>query len=177
MSRIESFAPLAAPHAHTLILGSMPGIASLTAGRYYAHPRNLFWPLLGTVLGIDPRLDYAERVRQLTAGGFAVWDVLGACRRDGSLDSRIAPDSIEPNDFQAFFAQHPRIDRVFFNGATAEQCFRRHVLPGLPASAHALALRRLPSTSPANAAIPLADKITAWRDISRPAPLAQPVTP
>ncbi|MBW7860084.1 MAG: DNA-deoxyinosine glycosylase [Rhodocyclaceae bacterium] len=162
MPRLRAFAPLATSDAHTLILGSMPGAASLAAGQYYAHPRNLFWTILGEVLGIAPELPYVQRTRALQDRGFALWDVLGACRRAGSLDARIEPDSAELNDFGAFFASHRRIDRIFFNGATAERYFLRGVLPVLPASSRGLELRRLPSTSPANASIPYADKLAAW---------------
>jgi len=164
MSRLEGFPPIAAADAHTLILGSMPGAASLAAGEYYAHPRNGFWAIVCAVLGIDAALPYAERARGLAERGYALWDVLGACRRQGSLDARIDAESIEVNDFAGFFAAHPRIDRVFFNGTTAESCFRRHVAPGLGGR---FDCRRLPSTSPANASIPYAAKLAAWQEIAR----------
>lgn len=163
MSRLEGFPPIAAPHAHTLILGSMPGAASLAAGEYYAHPRNAFWPIICAVLEIAPTLPYAERARELAAHGYALWDVLGACRRKGSLDADIETDSIEVNDFPAFFAAHPAIARVFFNGATAEACFRRDVAASV---ARPLRYRRLPSTSPANAGWSAAAKLEAWREIA-----------
>ncbi len=168
MSRIESFPPLSAPGAHTLILGSMPGVASLQAQQYYAHPRNLFWPLVCAALGIDASLPYTERVRQVAEQGFAVWDVLAACRREGSLDTRIVAESIEVNDFANFFAAHPLIGRVFFNGTTAERFFYRYAAPRLDAETLSrLQCRRLPSTSPANASIKLADKTAAWKEIVR----------
>lgn len=162
MPRLQAFPPLVAPDAHTLILGSMPGSASLAAHAYYAHPRNTFWPIVGELLGFDADAPYAARVRALTAAGYALWDVLGACRREGSLDAAIDPASLEVNDFAAFLAEHAGIDRIFFNGGFAERSFRRHVLP-LPGRTPALA--RLPSTSPANASIALADKRAAWHAI------------
>ena len=163
---LEGFPPIAGPDAHTLILGSMPGEASLAAGCYYAHPRNTFWTIVGEVLDIDPGQPYAKRVDQLAAKGYALWDVLGACRREGSLDTRIEPQSMQVNPYMPFFIEHPRIDRIFFNGATAERIFVRHVAPmlapdGLPK------LHRLPSTSPAHAALSLARKVAAWRAIVR----------
>ena len=161
---LEAFPPVAASHAHTLILGSMPGAASLTAGRYYAHPRNQFWPLMQDVLGIDADLPYEQRLAQLQAQGFALWDVLGACEREGSLDTRIDPKSIQVNDFADFLAEHPCINRIFFNGAYAEKAFRTHALRTLPWP-DSLQLRRLPSTSPANASLSLAQKRAAWRMI------------
>jgi hypoxanthine-DNA glycosylase len=139
----------------------MPGLASLRAGEYYAHPRNLFWPILGEIVRLDPRRPYADRIRSLAASGIALWDVLESCERAGSLDADIESRSAVPNDFARFFANHPRIGRVVFNGSTAERCFRRLVLPGLPA--RVMDYVRLPSTSPAHAALPYERKVEAWR--------------
>ena len=140
----------------------MPGEASLAAGQYYAHPRNQFWPILGTLLGFEPGIPYAQRVRALAEARIAVWDVLQSCERPGSLDSRIVRDSIEPNDFAALFARCRAIRRVCFNGAMAEESFRRHVLPALEVGA--MEFVRLPSTSPANASMSTARKLAAWRE-------------
>lgn len=163
MALIYSFPPIATAVAHTLILGSMPGEASLRAGQYYAHPRNLFWPILGELVGAHPALPYAERLRCLESAGIALWDVLQCCEREGSLDTRIDVGTIVPNDFPGFLAAHPHITRVFFNGAMAETSFRRHVLKSL--TAHQLACQRLPSTSPANAAFSFARRLEAWRSV------------
>lgn len=165
--RHEAFPPIAAPHAHTLILGSMPGAASLHENAYYAHPRNLFWSFIEHVLAIPATLPYDERCAALAARGYALWDVLAACRRPGSLDQAIERDSIEVNDFASFLATHPYIERIFFNGGYAEQVFRRHALPTLQSAASVPALFRLPSTSPANASIPLARKRAAWEALAR----------
>ena len=160
MAVIQSFPPVAAPDARLLILGSMPGEASLRAGRYYAHERNAFWRIMGDLLGFAPDPPYAERLQGLTAAGIALWDVIAGCERSGSLDAAIVKTSVHPNDFVRFLAEHPGIDRVFFNGATAETNFRRHVLPQLVGST--LTLCRLPSTSPAHAARGYAEKLAAW---------------
>jgi TDG/mug DNA glycosylase family protein len=152
--------PIENPRARVLILGSMPGVASLAAAQYYAHPRNLFWPLLGAILGFDPGGPYALRVAALKRAGIALWDVIARCRRSGSLDARIAPKSVVANDFAAFLDRHPHLLTVCFNGATAEASWRRHVLPGL--EGRALRTLRLPSTSPANASIDYERKLAAW---------------
>ena len=157
---LRGLPPIENPRARVLILGSMPGVASLAAGQYYAHPRNLFWPLLGAILGFDPGSDYAQRVAALQRAGIALWDVIGRCRRSGSLDARIDPKSIVANDFAAFLARHPRLHTVCLNGATAEAGWRRHVLPAL--TAPGLRTLRLPSTSPANASIDYERKLAAW---------------
>ncbi|MBW7900857.1 MAG: DNA-deoxyinosine glycosylase [Rhodocyclaceae bacterium] len=158
---VRSFPPIADAGARVLILGSMPGVASLVAGRYYAHGRNAFWPLMGALLGFAADAPYEARTAALRAAGVALWDVLHACTREGSLDAAIDRDSEVANDLPGFLAAHPRIRHVFFNGAAAEDCFRRRVLPGLDAAA--LAFARLPSTSPANAAHSFEKKCAAWR--------------
>lgn len=158
----QCFPPLVAPGAHTLILGSMPGQASLQAQRYYAHPRNAFWPILRTVLGLPSDADYATAGAALVAQGFALWDVLARCERPGSLDAHIRAASIEANDFSGFLAAHPGIDRLCFNGATAQALYRRHVLPALPETFARMAQHRLPSTSPAHAGMAQAEKVRQW---------------
>lgn len=155
---VRSFAPITAPVAHTLILGSMPGIASLEAGQYYAHPRNAFWPIMGALYGVGPELPYAERVTALNANGVAVWDVLQSCVREGSLDTAIREEV--PNDFADFFAVHPAIRRIGLNGGKAAASFRKHAACCLPANAVA---HILPSTSPAHAARGLEEKCALWR--------------
>jgi double-stranded uracil-DNA glycosylase len=165
--RIRSFPPIAGRGARVLVLGSMPGRASLEAGRYYAHPHNAFWRIVGEQLGLDPGAPYAARVRALKAARIALWDVLHSCVREGSLDTRIEEELA--NDFAAFFRRHRGVTHVFFNGAKAEASFRRHVLPGLGAIGVSMRLRysRLPSTSPAHAGMTYARKRRAWRAILR----------
>ncbi|MFT6465167.1 DNA-deoxyinosine glycosylase [Halopseudomonas sp.] len=166
MTLVHSFAPLARPDAACLVLGSMPGKASLNAQQYYAHPRNYFWPFMELILGIQPGLAYAERCEQLLHKRVAVWDVLKACTRSSSLDADIIEASIIPNDISGFLQQHPHVRQLFFNGAKAESSFRRHVLPDLPdALRRRIHLVRLPSTSPANASVPMAVKLSAWQQL------------
>lgn len=165
MTLIRSFPPIADASARILILGSMPGEESLRAMQYYAHPRNAFWKLMGEFFDAGPQLPYEQRTQQLKKSGVALWDVLASCVRKGSLDSAIAADSITPNDFQKFFAVHRKVTQIFFNGATAERSFRMHVLPGL--TAQPLQFTRLPSTSPAHAALSHAQKRTAWQVVMR----------
>lgn len=164
-----SFPPIAATDARILVLGSMPGVQSLQAQQYYAHPRNAFWPILMHVLGITVKYDdalptYQTREQHIRQHGIAVWDVLQYCERPGSLDANIRRDTMVLNDFAAFFKQHPHIHRICFNGAAAATLFERHVTPILQDFGLLPAERlRLPSTSPANAGITRQDKLHAWR--------------
>jgi hypoxanthine-DNA glycosylase len=163
MSLSQCFPPVADPAARVLILGSLPGRASLAAQEYYANRHNAFWRIMGDLLGAGPALPYAQRLEKLRAAGIALWDVIAAGERPGSLDADIVKASVCVNDFSAFFAVHRGIERVFFNGGAAEATFRRHVLPTLPEAK--LQLIRLPSTSPAHAASRYADKLAAWSAI------------
>ena len=145
-----------------LILGSMPGAASLRAGQYYAHPQNLFWRLLGEFAGFDPHAAYLERIWHLEKVGIAVWDVLAHCERKGSLDAAIKKPS--PNNFAHFFAQHTLIEHVYFNGSAAARLYQRHVAAELRNTDlhERLVYHTLPSTSPANAALSFAHKRQRW---------------
>ena len=167
MPHVRSFAPIADARARVLILGSMPGKASLAAGQYYAHAQNLFWHILGEVTGAVPSLPYAARAGALKARGIALWDVLESCAREGSLDSDIDDATISANDFVSFYRAHPRIAHVFFNGAKAEACYRKYVLPSLGDTRAPPSYRRLPSTSPANASMSRARRQRAWKQALR----------
>lgn len=164
MTRIHGFPPIAGAASRVLILGSMPGKASLRAGAYYAHPHNAFWKIIGVLYGIDATAPYARRTAALRRHGVAVWDVLASCTRETSLDSDIDAGSIVANDFAAFFRAHPRIRTVCFNGAKAESCYRKHVLATLIGTEE-FEYHRLPSTSPAHAAMSYARKVAAWRAV------------
>lgn len=163
MAHIRSFPPVADTNANVLILGSMPGKKSLEQNQYYAHPQNDFWKIMGELVGASPQLPYAQRLAALKSSGIALWDVLAACERgESSLDSKIKEEAA--NNFAEFFARHPHITKVCFNGSKAEQCFRKfvqgkQVLPPLT-------LQRLPSTSPAYAGMRYAEKLKAWHQLS-----------
>jgi len=166
---LQGFPPIAARNARVLVLGSMPGAASLQANRYYAHPRNGFWPIMGALVGADPALPYARRLARLKAAGIAVWDVLDRCEREGSLDSAIVDATAQANDFAEFFRRHAKLTAVLFNGAKAEVAYRRL---GPPLDVFGLRAWRLPSTSPANASVPFAKKLAAWREALQAAGVA-----
>jgi hypoxanthine-DNA glycosylase len=162
MAQVESFPPIESALAHVLILGTMPGNASLQARQYYAHPQNAFWRIAGTILGFDPAGAYEARVARMRAAGIAVWDVLQSCTREGSLDSAIVHATAVPNDLPGFLGAHPLIRRICFNGAKAEALYARYVRSKL-ATGTDIRYLRLPSTSPANASVPWPAKLSAWQ--------------
>ncbi len=156
-----------------LILGSLPGEASLAAGRYYAHPRNLFWQLAGAVVGREdlPSLGYEDRLAELLAAGIGLWDTIASARRTGSLDTAIRAAEAAP--LRELVAALPNLHAVAFNGAAAARIGR----PALAGTG--LELIDLPSSSPANAAIPAAIKRARWlalRQFLRPGLPAGPAT-
>ncbi len=139
-----------------LILGSFPGVASLQAQQYYAHPRNRFWPIMGILLGRPlPEMAYGERIRCLLDHGIGLWDVYASCIRPGSLDSAIR-DAV-PNDLASLPTRAPALRLVIHNGAESARRMREVEALGLPAV-------RLPSTSPANARLGLEAKLVLWRE-------------
>lgn len=138
-----------------MILGSLPGEASLAAGRYYAHPQNLFWRLVGHAIGRDlASLDYHDQLRELQAHRIALWDTVASARREGSLDAAIR--EAEHAELAALVATLPDLRAVAFNGRKSSAIGR----PQLTGSS--LALIDLPSSSPAYAAMPLTDKERLW---------------
>lgn len=163
----SGFPAVAGKNAKILILGTMPGGESLRKKEYYGHPRNAFWFIMGRLLGKDAEnLSYPGKKRMLLSARIALWDVIGACEREGSLDTSIVPGSVKVNDLAGFFSARPRIGRVFFNGGHAEKEYRKRVLPGLPPRLRKLKYTRLPSTSPAMARLTRERKLAAWAAIT-----------
>jgi TDG/mug DNA glycosylase family protein len=162
MTIITGFAPIATADAKMLILGSMPGVESLARQQYYAHPRNAFWFIIERLTRQTHALDYPQRTALLHRHGIALWDVLRACKRRGSLDSAIEHDTVVTNDFAGFLREHTAVTNVYFNGAAAEQAWKRHVLKQIGARYDYLNYRRLPSTSPAMASLRPEQKLEHW---------------
>lgn len=163
MTIIHSFAPIAHEQAEILILGSMPGQASLAAGQYYAHKQNAFWRIMAELLSFDPGMPYVDKVQVLRSARIALWDVLHSCKRTGSLDSMIEAETQISNDFVTFFRRHRYVMHIYFNGSKAETCFKQLVAPKIRSDR--FCYYRLPSTSPANASISFECKLEAWREI------------
>ncbi len=155
--RKAAFPPSVDERATLLILGSLPGDASIRQGEYYAHRGNAFWSLMGDVLDMDLRtFPYAMRLKQLRARGVGLWDVIESADREGSLDSAIR--GAELRDLNAFVARLPALKAVAFNGKTASVQGRRQI-----GNDTALTLIDLPSSSGANAMLSRDKKAELWR--------------
>ena len=156
----RSMAPVGSRDASLLILGSLPGEASLRAQRYYAHPQNQFWRLLGEAIGEDLHsLEYEERLGRLAARGIALWDVVGEARRQGSLDGAIR--GATPNQLREYAATRPRLKAIAFNGQTAARLGRAAL-----GTIEGIQLVDLPSSSPAYT-LPFAEKATRWSVLAK----------
>lgn len=151
--------PVAGVGARVLVLGSMPGEDSLRAREYYAHPRNAFWPIMGTLFGISEDAPYKTKLRGLKANKVALWDVIHSCQRKGSLDSSIEESSVVVNDLAGFISRHRSLKAIAFNGRKAEALFLREIALDLKG----IALVALPSTSPAYASLTRDAKCERWR--------------
>lgn len=155
----HAFPPVVDRHTRVVILGSLPGEASLAQARYYAHPRNQFWRLLEPVIGEElVGRAYEERLARLLAAGVGLWDVIGSARRTGSLDANI--QGHQARDLRAFAEGLPALRALAFNGGKAAQIGRRQ-FPSHPAAPH---LMTLPSSSPAHA-VPFERKLAAWDEL------------
>ncbi|HSI46293.1 MAG TPA: DNA-deoxyinosine glycosylase [Methylophilus sp.] len=154
------FPPLIGDQPNILILGSLPGIASITQQQYYAHRQNAFWRVLEALFQIPANADYAARCEQVKAAKLAIWDVCHSAYRPGSLDSAISNETVIANDINGLLAQHPSIQLLAFNGNAAANLFKKHIQLASPVTRVIL-----PSTSPANASIPYAKKLERWSEL------------
>ena len=153
---------MAGPRSRVLVLGSMPGAASLAKKQYYGLAQNTFWKIMGDLFGAGPDLSYAERLTALTEHGIALWDVLESCFREGSLDSAIQLSTARTNDFENLFRGHAEISHVFFNGKKAAELFEKRVLPKISDRWSSKIYAALPSTSPAHASMTYEKKLECW---------------
>ncbi|MBY0469190.1 MAG: DNA-deoxyinosine glycosylase [Burkholderiaceae bacterium] len=153
---LDSLPPFVAHDTRLVVLGSFPGVASLQAQQYYAHPRNQFWPLLSALWEIDlVGLPYERRVAEAGARGLGLWDVYARCRRVGSLDSAIRDAAF--NDLASLTQRAPGLRAVAHNGGESARAMRQTQALGV-------AVIRLPSTSPAHASWSFERKLAVWRE-------------
>lgn len=159
--RVSGLLPVVGPAPIILVLGSFPSVASLHAQEYYGNPRNGFWQVMEALFGVPARNSYPERLEGLKAAGAALWDVVGACTREGSSDASIR--EVEANDIPGFLNLHQTVRTVALNGRAAEHWLRcTHPAVWERQGVRVLAL---PSTSPAHARLSIEEKIEAWRGV------------
>lgn len=157
MNRLLGLAPVVNAGTRLIVLGSFPGVASLKAQQYYGHPQNHFWKILGALWAAPlPQMPYAQRLESMLAHGVGLWDVYGACEREGSLDSAIRQGEL--NDFAWIQAQCPHLQAIAHNGVESFKHAKHTERLGLP-------IYKLPSTSPANASWSFDRKLVAWKEV------------
>jgi len=162
-SVVRGLPPVVGPAARVLIVGSMPGRVSLRERQYYAHPRNVFWDIMGEMFGAGRQVEYARRLEMLKARGVALWDVVAECRRDGSADAAIRRGGIRINDLDAFCRVNSSIRVVCFNGMTAFRLAEREAAARGGGWLAGVERVVLPSTSPANRRRGRRERAREWR--------------
>ncbi len=162
MVRATGFPPIVDAAANVLILGSLPSVKSIEAFEYYAHPQNTFWRIMGELFGAGPDIPYIRRAELLRLNKVAVWDVLASSVRPGSMDSAINETTASPNDFVSLFETYSAISLICFNGQKAAGMFEKLVLSEHGDLRQGMSFETLPSTSPAFASMPFAEKLEKW---------------
>lgn len=158
MTKCKSFSPSINKNSKILILGSMPGVKSLTEQQYYAHPQNRFWKLMALICKNKnlQNSDYKTKLKILLKNGFALWDVIRSCDRSGSLDSDIKNEI--PNDIKGLLYKYPNIKKIYLNGNKSYSAFKKY----FPELLTEYNCTKMPSTSPANARYRLDDLYKIW---------------
>lgn len=158
--RLIGLPPIVSANTRLLVLGSFPGVASLTRQQYYAHPQNHFWKILQAIWPASPLEisvgSYEKRSMWLLDRGLGVWDVYASCEREGSLDAAIRQAQV--NDFASLKRRCPQLQVIAHNGGESFRHAKYTAMLGFP-------VYKLPSTSPANASWSFERKLAAWRDV------------
>jgi double-stranded uracil-DNA glycosylase len=162
MTRRRGIPPSIGSRLNVLILGSFPGVRSLTAQEYYANPLNRFWRAVAPASGASAQAPYAERIAALHRLGVGLWDVLERCERRGSLDQAIVAGSEVPNDLGRVVSAHPELRAILLNGGSAATLMHRCVVPRDLWVDTGVTVVTLPSTSPAHAALRPEAVIATW---------------
>jgi hypoxanthine-DNA glycosylase len=158
---LHGLAPLVSEHTRLLILGSFPGVRSLQAQQYYAHPQNQFWGLVSQAILASGRQEicassYENRSKWLLQQGIGLWDVYAACEREGSLDSAI--ENAQLNDLASLKKRCPQLQAIAHNGGESYRHARHTQDLGVP-------VYKLPSSSPANASWSFERKLQVWQEV------------
>lgn len=157
---VHPIEPLFCDSSETLILGSFPSVKSREAMFFYGHPQNRFWKLLALIYGEDAPKTVEEKKALVLSHRLALWDVIRSCTVTGSSDSSIT--DVVPNDLGVIL-DNSRVNRVFCNGALSYKLYQKYIFPKTGIKA-----KKLPSTSPANAAWSIERLLEEWRVIAAP---------
>ncbi|WP_249870600.1 DNA-deoxyinosine glycosylase [Oceanobacillus saliphilus] len=143
VEKLNSFPPVLPREPKVLILGSMPGGMSLAKDEYYGNPRNHFWPIMFHLFNVQPLEDYENKIKFIKSHGIALWDSIGSCYREGSLDASIREE--EPNDIMGLLQDYPSIQLIACNGTKSYQTFTKNFPKE---NLRAVEVVKMPSTSP-----------------------------
>ncbi|MEY3037845.1 MAG: hypothetical protein RL143_412 [Pseudomonadota bacterium] len=158
------FPPAYRNDAKLLVLGSLPGKRSIAQSQYYGHPRNLFWQILSSYIGLAADADYSDRLEAALNNKIALWDVMASAQRPGSLDSSIEKSSVQVNQIPDLIANLPYLNTIILNGGAAMRYFKQAGFDELCRSL-GVAVEHLPSTSPAHAALSFEMKSVQWQQV------------
>lgn len=160
MAKCKSFNASINKQSKILILGSMPGVKSLEAQEYYAHPQNRFWKVMSFLCNVDlTNLEYSQKLKTLLLNNIALWDVISDCNRVGSLDSAI--ENEHPNDIENLLKTYSGIEIICLNGNKAYSAFKKHFKHIIECNRYTI--YKMPSTSPANARFQMPQLIAEWK--------------
>ncbi len=155
---LRSFKPAVGKNPKILILGTMPGPVALKVRQFYGFPGNHFWKIMADLFGFPREMSYEQRIGILSRNGIALWDVFESCEREGALDADIT--CVTLNDIPGLVKKHPTIRALFLNGGTAYSIYRKNFEAKIEIPSF-----RMPSTSPAHAAMSYEQKKKAWSGI------------
>ena len=150
----HTFEPVFNEKSRVLVLGTFPSVKSREQQFYYGHPQNRFWKVIAALTDSPVPLSIAEKKSLLLEKHIAVWDVVASCEIVGSSDSSIR--NVVPTDLNRILKNAP-IQEIYANGGKAFELYQKYALPltGCP-------IKKLPSTSPANAAWQMERLMEAW---------------
>jgi len=153
---LKSFKPVINEDTVQMIIGTMPGEASLKAKQYYAYKYNKFWQIIFDIFGRGEVLfNYKDKLNILLKNKTGLWDALAYCKRKGSLDKDILQE--KPNDFNSLLKNYPKVTKLIFNGQKANKYFLKYF-----GQIEGIEYIVLPSTSPANASKTYKQKLNIW---------------
>lgn len=156
---IHPIKPIYDNESKVLILGTFPSVKSREGEFFYHHPQNRFWKVISGVYDELLPTSIEEKKELLLRNGIAVWDVIQSCEITGSADSSIK--NVIPNDLTEIL-NTAKIKQLIANGNTSYQLYMKYIYPNTKRE-----IKKLPSTSPANASYQLDRLLMDWQAIRK----------